>query len=340
MPLVAIQPSYGNPTARRHWRDTLDQEVPFETGKHLAALSGEQRRALLKLHPRGAARFWGATAVQDKKMARLHRGDVVLFTGRKLIRGIGEVGATFRNAAFADTMWTRDPDKGSWHNVYSLLSFRHVEIPYSEIWELPSFNANDNFMGLRILEGAKAEEVLQGLGISTITESQRKLARDFEVATAIAQGTRVVAVEGIHTPSTAYRREEREIQVSRAESLLVGEYRATLSGVEVKRLSTPVGLTDLHVTGPDGTEIIEAKSSGEHGYVRAALGQLLDYAPHSPLPADRLTALFPSCPDAKSIALLHRYGIDCLFRSAPQAFERFEAPAEARQYMRKVWATI
>ncbi|MEU6822733.1 hypothetical protein ABZ921_19065 [Streptomyces atriruber] len=340
MSLVAIQPSYGNPAARRHWRDTIDQEVPFGSEEYAAALSGEQREALQRLHPTGSSRFWGATAVQDKNMARLSMGDVVLFTGQSLVRGIGEVGLTFKNSTFADMMWTPDPDKGSWHNVYSLLSFRHTEIPYSEIWDLPSFNAGDNFMGLRVLEGGKADEILQGLGIATVTETRRKLARDAEVASVIAQGTQVVPVEGVHTPTAAYRRDEREIQVQRAEALLVNEYKATLAGAEVTRLRTPSGITDLHVTGPDGTEVVEAKSSGEHTYVRAALAQLLDYAPHSPLPADRLGALFPVCPAEKSVALLHRYGVDCIYRSAPHVFERISAPDGARMYMRKVWADL
>ncbi|MFF5976191.1 hypothetical protein ACFY7C_32270 [Streptomyces sp. NPDC012769] len=340
MPLVAIQPSFGNPVARLHWRETLEQEVPFASGHHAAALTPGQRAALSKLHPTGSARFWGATAAQDANMERLGTGDVVLFTGKKLVRGIGEVGVTFRNAAFADTMWKPDSQKGSWHNVYSLLSFRPTDIPYEEIWDLPSFNAGDNFMGLRILDGEKAEEILQGLGIATVTESRRELARDEEVATAIAASTRIIPVENVHTSGTAYQRDEREIRVSRAEALLVAEYRATLTGVDVQRMRTPSGPTDLHVTGPDGTEIVEAKSSGDHGHVRAALGQLLDYAPHSPHPADRLSALFPVRPQDSDIALLHRYGIDCLYRSAPHVFERVEAPTAARAHMRKAWSDV
>ncbi|MFI9723821.1 hypothetical protein ACIHFE_29885 [Streptomyces sp. NPDC052396] len=337
MPLVVIQPSYGSAAARRHWRETLDQEVPFASAPHASALTAAEQEMLRELHPAGQARFWGATGAQDRNMRRLRLGDVVLFTGGKLVRGIGEVGVTLTNADFADTMWTPDPIKGSWHNVYSLLSFQSTEIPYEEIWALPSFNVNDNFMGLRILDGEKADEILQGLGIDTITGEQREIARDIEVAKAIMTGTQVVPVEGVHTTAATYQRDARQIHVNRAESLLTQEYADTLSGVEVERLRTPAGITDLHVSGPDGTEIIEAKRSGDHKYVRAALGQLLDYAPHSPQPADRLTGLFPDRPASPDIALLHRYGIDCLYRTAPGVFERVEAPAAVREYMRRVW---
>jgi hypothetical protein len=338
MPLVAIQPSYGNPTARRHWEDTLDREVPFAEAPHRSALTSGQYEELMRFHGSGKARFWGATSVQDKKMSLLRTGDVVLFTGKNHVRAVGEVATTFRNADFADTMWSQDPVKGSWLNVYSLLAFRRTEIPYQEIWDLPSFNEGDNFMGLRVLQGDKAEEILQGLGIGTVTETRRRIARDAEVARAIATGTTVVPVEALHTPVTTYRRAEGEIEVRRTEALLVTEYRATLTGVRVDRLRTPSGLTDLHVVGADGTEVIEAKSGSGHEYVRLALGQLLDYAPHSPRPPERLGALFPECPVERDVELLHRYGIDVLFRSAPHHFTRIEAPVEARKRMREIWA--
>ncbi|MFC8720127.1 hypothetical protein [Kitasatospora sp. NPDC057198] len=346
MTVVAIQPSYGTPAARRHWRITLDQEVPFAESPHVSSLTAGQLDSLMAVHPTGRARFWGATKVQDRNMDRLRPGDVVLFTGGKLVRGIGEVGVTLRNAAFADTMWSQDPDNGSWRNVYSLAAFQPTEIPYEEIWALPSFNANDNFMGLRLLEGAKAEEILQGLGIETPSQRRQLSGMESAVATALAEGalidpaeTRVIAVECLHTPVTTYERNAGPVLVNRAEALLVTEYVSSLHtpGLDVQRLRTPAGITDLHLTGPEGTEIVEAKRGFTHRFVREALGQLLDYAPHSPQPTDRLSGLFPSRPIDHDIALLHRYGIDCVFRTTAGHFERSAAPADVRDHMRKAW---
>jgi hypothetical protein len=338
MPRVMIQPSYGNPAARRHWGDTLDREVRFDSDQRLAVLTPGQLDALVDAHPARSARFWGATAVQDKNMARLATEDVVLFTGRNIVRGIGEVGVIFQNSDFADTLWTPDAVKGSWRNVYSLLSFRAVEIPYAEIWELPSFNPNDNFMGLRILDDIKSAEVLEGLGISTAAENRTKFARDYEVATAIANRTQIVPVEKMHTSAVKYRQINREIEVRRAESLLSHEYQNTLRNVRIERVRTAAGLSDIHVTGPEGTEIIEVKSGSDRNYVRAALAQLLDYAPHSPVPVGRLSALFPTRPASGSVEYLHRYGIDCVFRVGPGVFERATAPDDRRKHMRDVWS--
>ncbi|WP_242904627.1 hypothetical protein [Actinomadura terrae] len=265
-------------------------------------------------------------------MARVRSGDVVLFTGQKKVCAIGEVGVLLENAAFADTLWTPG-EGGSWNHIYSLLSFQPTEIPYEEIWALPGFNAGDNFMGLRILDAGKAEAVLQGLGIAPSSDLQHELAQEDAVAQALAHGTQVVDLEKVHTAQASYRTAGRQILVRRAEALLVREYVESLEACETGRLRTPVGITDIHITGPGGTEIVEAKSGSGHRYVRDALGQLLDYAPHSPQPADRLAGLFPERPDEVSVMLLHRYGVNCVYRQAPGTFVRLSAPATAP----KVW---
>jgi hypothetical protein len=149
--------------------------------------------------------------------------------------------------------------------------------------------------------------------------------------------TQIIESEAVHTSETSYERRPGTTIVHRAEALLVAEYEETLTGLSVKRIRTPAGVTDLYVTGPDGVEVIEAKSGCDRRFVRQALGQLLDYAPHSPAPASRLAALFPVRPAEADIALLYRYGIDCIYRTEPNVFARREAPAEARTHMQKLW---
>ncbi|GAA3077387.1 hypothetical protein [Streptosporangium carneum] len=112
-------------------------------------------------------------------------------------------------------------------------------------------------------------------------------------------------------------------------------YQATLSGTAA-RIRTPAGITDLYVVTPDDVEIVEAKRSAEHAFVRQALGQLLDYAPHSPQPVTRLTGLFPTRPADADVRLLHRYGIDCVHKSESGAFVRLPASAPQREAMMKI----
>jgi hypothetical protein len=51
----------------------------------------------------------------------------------------------------------------------------------------------------------------------------------------------------------------------------------------------------------------------------------------------KLTALFPTRPGVHELALLHRYGVDCVYRAHPSVFDRIPAPREARVSMMPLW---
>lgn len=171
MTRVVIQPSYGKPETRRHWADTLDRPVPYREPRYADVLTEDQLAALAEAHPDGRARFWGATDKHDRRMDTLAEGDVVLLTGQKHVRAIGEVGCGFRNHEFARRLWTPDPARCLWSNVYSFRRYRPTWIPYEEVWALPGFTVGDNFMGLRFLNEEKGATILSGLGIAEILAS-------------------------------------------------------------------------------------------------------------------------------------------------------------------------
>jgi hypothetical protein len=110
----------------------------------------------------------------------------------------------------------------------------------------------------------------------------------------------------------------------------------SVPGVENKRLKLASGWSDLYLV--ETADLIEAKASAEHLYVRQALGQLLDYAAHATQPISLLTALFPTVPAPSDVRLLHLYGIDCLYWAGGDDFPRLEAPAEARNRIRSAWS--
>jgi hypothetical protein len=163
---VVIQPSYGNRHARRHWADTLDQEVPFRSDRYAAVLSAAERADLDDVHPDGVARFWGTTDKHDRKVDVLDRGDIVLLTGQKHVLAIGEIGCVLRNPELARRLWTPEPHRCLWSNIYSFLAFEFTDITYEEVWALPGFTEGDNFQGLRLLGPEKAETILTGLDIT------------------------------------------------------------------------------------------------------------------------------------------------------------------------------
>ncbi|KZB83619.1 hypothetical protein [Amycolatopsis regifaucium] len=169
---VIIQPSYRTKEARRHWAQTLERPVPFRRQWYAEVLSPAERTELDAEHPDGQARFWGATAQHDKKMDTLETGDFVLLTGQKQVRGIGTVGCFLRNDELARRLWTPDPARCLWRNVYTFRAFRPVTIPYERVWALPGFTAGDNFMGLRFLAKEKSVTIVAGLGVTELLASE------------------------------------------------------------------------------------------------------------------------------------------------------------------------
>ncbi|TCC19447.1 hypothetical protein [Kribbella speibonae] len=331
--LVIIQPSFGNPTARQHWRDTLAQNVRFDVEPFESALTRQQSEDLLDMHATGMARFWGAQGHHNKVMDKLTGGDVVLFTGKNHVQGIGEVGVSLRNQAFADLLWRPDPERGSWLNVYSLRAFQVTQIPYTELRPLVDSAPNDPFMRLRAVREDRVETVLEGLGIATIENDRRELEMARRTAMDLVSGSSKIAMERVNVESSGYSRMARDIEIRRTEAVLVHVYSQSLApGVRLGRNRCSAGVTDLYVEAGDTCELIEAKSRSSHRYVREALGQLLDYAASVPDPVHVLSALFPEEPDPVDVALLNRYGIDCIFRIADQTFVRRPADASAQGF--------
>jgi hypothetical protein len=120
--------------------------------------------------------------------------------------------------------------------------------------------------------------------------------------------------------------------------MLVAAYAATLpTGVTYGRHFTSAGTTDLWVHDGEHSELIEAKSLSDHSYVRQALAQLLDYGPALPKVPTAAAALFPDRPSERGIELLHRYGIDCIYRTGPRSYRREPAPPAARDRLMTFW---
>ncbi|MDF3302489.1 hypothetical protein [Streptomyces tropicalis] len=161
--------------------------------------------------------------------------------------------------------------------------------------------------------------------------------REEPLARALRTHTDIVDGEALRTPTTRCALREHELVVRRTEAFLLREYTDWLGITQPKRLRTPAGITDLHLALPEGSEVVEARRANTLGFVRDVLAQLLDYAPHTPESAARLTALLPVRPADRDLALLHRYGVDCVYRTHPRTFDRSPAPEEARAAMMPLW---
>ena len=189
-------------------------------------------------------------------------------------------------------------------------------------------------------EDIDADTLLEAAGLSDLASGINDLDEQEAARTllsALASDSTVIAAEASNVESTEYERKSGRVIVRRGEAQLVATYKKTLPpGQKAVRLQLSVGLTDLY--DEETADIIEAKVSAEHRYVRQALGQLLDYAAHCTKAVKQLTALFPARPSPADIKLLHRYGIDCMHWEGGTTFRRLAAPPQARERIRATWS--
>ncbi|GAA1118693.1 hypothetical protein GCM10009605_59090 [Nocardiopsis composta] len=79
------------------------------------------------------------------------------------------------------------------------------------------------------------------------------------------------------------------------------------------------------------------RGGSTRGHVRQALARLLDYAAHTDRPVDRVWGLFPHEPAADLVGLLHRYGIGCIYRAAPEQFVHLPPPEKNQGLIVQFW---
>jgi hypothetical protein len=165
---VLIAPSHGNPASRAWFAATLAREVTFTQAPLKDCLASSELDMLLRLHPHGTARFWGAPTHHDAKMDQLATGDVILFTGENRVQAVGKIGCKLRNKALADALWKPDATIGrfSWSNGYSVLDFRRVQhLTYSDIQAAAGYSPNDMFQGIRVSSPHRAAALISALSL-------------------------------------------------------------------------------------------------------------------------------------------------------------------------------
>jgi hypothetical protein len=168
------------------------------------------------------------------------------------------------------------------------------------------------------------------MGTVTIATSSRSTAKASPTTSAQRRG----CPEQTHSTGGSYLLSEREVIFRRVESLLVQTYMNSLaSDATIDHIRCKAGPSDLCVTIEGSTEVLEAKASASHPYVRQALGQILDYTHAITAPITTIAALFPSRPSDDDIALLNHYGVDCVYRTESGAFSR-QAATPSR---RRIW---
>lgn len=150
----------GVPQGRRNWARTIERDVDLRSGDVASALRGDEAARFAEVHPSGRAPVWGTHRYYTKIAAQLEPDDVVIFTGNSRVLAIGRIGVLTDNADLADALWPRHATHGSYRHVYTLEPLSFVGIPYPEFRRRGGFGIADDFRGLRLLTGERADGLL------------------------------------------------------------------------------------------------------------------------------------------------------------------------------------
>ncbi len=152
-----------------------------------------------------------------------------------------------------------------------------------------------------------------------------------ETAEPTRAGPQEVPLEANNTAAYAAQRPDEPSVAVRREAELVRQYDSWLAARGQKavrhRIPLPEGghlLTDLYNKTVD--ELIEAKGSSARVYVRAGLGQILDYSRF--LPHKRRALLLPTQPPADLTQLLHDHRVGVVWKEGA-TFARSDPPSRA-----------
>jgi len=165
VPQILFQPA-GNPGSRDHYRDTIEQPVPFD--RLAEFLEPAVISSLQSMTEADAVATWGVTpgrtGANERKWERIGTGDVAVFLRESRAYSSGVVLLKTRSARLAEDLWGRDDHDQTWEFIYFLGDVRPSDVSYRDLNSAARYDAQNNFQGFNILEESRAPEVLALLG--------------------------------------------------------------------------------------------------------------------------------------------------------------------------------
>lgn len=154
---IILQPASG-PAPRRHYADTVEKPLMIANLNPLP-----DRDTLLRKHPDGTVRAWGATPGPYNRSAweQMGEGDIILFYREGFFVSQCTVTHLTDNQALADTLWDR---KAETNEAFELMFFltppKPINIPYPDVQQLIDYGPKKMLRGLTILTSDQSAAVL------------------------------------------------------------------------------------------------------------------------------------------------------------------------------------
>jgi MoxR-like ATPase len=163
---LIFQPA-GNQGGREHYRDTIENPVPFaRIAKHVDRETLERLRAI---YGGDAIPTWGATPgandINESKWKRIEPGDITLFLKDGKAFASAAVTVKTRSPALARDLWGANDDDQTWELIYFLKDVTARDIAYDRLNVAAGYEAANRFQGFAVLDEERSREALAALGL-------------------------------------------------------------------------------------------------------------------------------------------------------------------------------
>jgi hypothetical protein len=161
---VFIVVAGGNPSAERHFEDTIQRKRTVEEVRKF--LPPREIDNLEKIYHGSNFIVWGAVPgpMNESRWDKMTAGDVVLVYNSGRIRFAGEIAAKVRNPDLARYFWRQNETGGTWELMYFIVNEEKTEVPIEKLNPLFGYQANYRPQGFSMINEAAVASFAQNYG--------------------------------------------------------------------------------------------------------------------------------------------------------------------------------
>jgi len=190
---IILQPASDKTFSRPHYVDTIINPVPLNRiAEHLSATQLTQITSSITTD---AVSTWGIKLYGIRQWEKIEPGDTVLFAWDNQYRSMSTVLTKIQNTPLARDLWGEDEAGNTWELTYFIQQPIDINVPYEHLNAAGGFKPNYVPQGVNVLQGEKAERVLDTVfgrlptqAISQVIQSVDGIQNLDRVSTSISRG--------------------------------------------------------------------------------------------------------------------------------------------------------
>jgi len=161
---VFIVVAGGNPSAERHFEDTIQRKRSLEEVRRF--LPPRELENLEKIYHGSNFIVWGAVPgpMNESRWEKMTPGDVVLIYNNGRIRFAGEIAAKVRNKELARYFWRENDAGGTWELMYFIVNEERTDVPIEKLNPLFGYQAHYHPQGFSMINEEAVSTFAQNYG--------------------------------------------------------------------------------------------------------------------------------------------------------------------------------